>query len=288
MGRDLRLAPPRFVRVRDLASPLSSRPRTTLRKRASMRALVTLFVSLAAVLLFADEVQGLSKREPSRAGSLLKRQEQRSHRPWGRRQQPSLAELIASAGSRSANSTRSAFNESASASRNASVNASVSLPSAASSNSAPTSVLDVAPLNAQEVVTVSNTRAAAASATARARGTRRRPITPPGQCSRLGGAGETCSPLGLSCCADGLRCLGGTCERVCHLATTEGYCASESDCDSSLGYTCNLDDNRCRPPTGATRVSIGETCDQGSGNTLFCIPAHGICVDGTCQSCVRG
>ena len=81
-ARDLRLAPPRFVRVRDLASPLSSRPRTTLRKRASMRALVTLFVSLAAVLLFADEVQGLSKREPSRAGSLLKRQEQRSHRPW--------------------------------------------------------------------------------------------------------------------------------------------------------------------------------------------------------------
>ena len=67
-------------------------------------------------------------------------------------------------------------------------------------------------------------------------------------------------------------CVSNACARICGISTLEAYCDASSPCDSTKGYTCTK--SRCRPPTGATRVQVGETCDQGGANTLFwCAPS---------------
>ncbi|GAA5898615.1 hypothetical protein JCM8208_004714 [Rhodotorula glutinis] len=131
-------------------------------------------------------------------------------------------------------------------------------------------------------VTISNTEAANPETTAQAVGATQA-ATGPLTCAPSVGFGGSCDPNGGACCQTGLSCVGGTCEALCTLKTLEPYCDASLPCDDSLGYTCYK--NRCRPPSGAVRVQIGEPCDQGSGNTRFCIPGKGICFAGTCLSC---
>ncbi|KAM0787968.1 hypothetical protein ACM66B_006171 [Microbotryomycetes sp. NB124-2] len=134
-------------------------------------------------------------------------------------------------------------------------------------------------------ITISNTQAAAPQQTAAARGADRGDTSPLPACSPSQAFGEFCDQASGTCCQEGLVCSNRKCARLCPVASTEPYCDDDFPCDESLGYTCT--NNRCRPPSTATRVANGETCDQGDLNTLFCIPAKGLCVSGTCQPCIQ-
>ncbi|GAA5974129.1 hypothetical protein JCM11641_003452 [Rhodosporidiobolus odoratus] len=140
------------------------------------------------------------------------------------------------------------------------------------------------PDNANKVVTVSNTAAAAAQATQAAQGVTQS-ATGPLSCSNTGAFGASCDPNSGSCCQTGLTCSGNVCAYLCSIDTTEPYCDASFPCNEELGYACYK--SRCRPPTGAVRVQNGETCDQGSGNTRFCVPGKGICASGKCTSCTQ-
>ncbi|GAA6061180.1 hypothetical protein JCM10212_002393 [Sporobolomyces blumeae] len=129
---------------------------------------------------------------------------------------------------------------------------------------------------------VSDTEAAAPGATASAAGVIVQASGPVG-CSATVGFGDSCDQASGVCCSTGLTCSGQQCVYLCGLDTTERYCDAGTPCNESLGYVCSL--NRCRPPAGAVRVQNGDACDQGTGNTKFCIPGRGVCVEGTCTSC---
>ncbi|GAA5923901.1 uncharacterized protein JCM15063_005494 [Sporobolomyces koalae] len=131
---------------------------------------------------------------------------------------------------------------------------------------------------------VSDTDAAVPGATASAVGTIVQPVGPIG-CSSTASFGSYCDQASGVCCAAGLTCSGQRCAYLCGLDTTERFCDAGSPCNTALGYTCTL--NRCRPPAGAVRVQTGDTCDQGAGNTRFCIPGRAICAGGTCTPCVQ-
>ncbi|GAA5887180.1 hypothetical protein JCM16303_002218 [Sporobolomyces ruberrimus] len=131
---------------------------------------------------------------------------------------------------------------------------------------------------------VSDTEAAVPGATAAAAGTIVQPVGPVG-CSNSAGFGASCDQASGACCATGLVCSGQKCANLCGLDTTERFCDAGSPCNTKLGYTCSL--NRCRPPAGAVRVQTGDQCDQGAGNTKFCIPGRAICSSGTCVACVQ-
>ncbi|GAA5894450.1 uncharacterized protein JCM6883_002106 [Sporobolomyces salmoneus] len=131
---------------------------------------------------------------------------------------------------------------------------------------------------------VSDTSAAVPGATQSAAGTIVQPVGPIG-CSAQVGFGGSCDQASGICCASGLICSGQKCAHLCTLDTTERFCDAESPCDAALGYTCTA--NQCRPPAGAVRVQTGDTCDQGSGNTRFCIPGRAICSGGTCVPCIQ-
>lgn len=150
---------------------------------------------------------------------------------------------------------------------------------------AASSVLTEVPAVVTGAITISNTQAAPAGETASAVGAiKKAPKTLPG-CSAVASSGESCSPVTGSCCDTGLTCYAGSCTNLCTSDTTESYCDADYPCNSGLGYVCTA--NRCRPPAGAVRVANGEKCDQGSDNTLFCIPGKGVCAEGTCQSCTQ-
>ncbi|KAI5481073.1 hypothetical protein MNV49_006259 [Pseudohyphozyma bogoriensis] len=134
-------------------------------------------------------------------------------------------------------------------------------------------------------ITISNTLAAAPEVTASAVGADRGETSALPTCSARGNFGDSCDPVTADCCATGLTCLSGSCARICTIAVTEPYCDASNPCDTSMGYVCTK--NRCRPPTGATRVGLGSTCNQGGANTLFCYPNKAICADGTCQQCTQ-
>ncbi|GJN87829.1 hypothetical protein Rhopal_000784-T1 [Rhodotorula paludigena] len=132
--------------------------------------------------------------------------------------------------------------------------------------------LSVVPDGAVGTVTISNTAAAAPDTTQQAVGKTQQQVGP-----------LTCSPsvtLGGACDPN-----AGVCTAICTIDTTEPYCDASTPCNEELGYTCYK--SRCRPPTGAVRVQNKDTCDQGSGNTRFCIPTKGICVGGTCLPCTQ-
>ncbi|GAA5976874.1 hypothetical protein JCM5350_007274 [Sporobolomyces pararoseus] len=131
---------------------------------------------------------------------------------------------------------------------------------------------------------VSDTGAATPGATASAVGTIVQPVAPIG-CSASVGFGGSCDQASGVCCASGLICSGRKCANLCTLDTTERFCDAGSPCNAALGYTC--DANRCRPPAGAVRVQTGDTCDQGAGNTRFCIPGRAVCSGGTCVPCIQ-
>lgn len=147
------------------------------------------------------------------------------------------------------------------------------------------SVLTEVPSVVTGAVTISNTQVAAAGETAAAVGAAKKPVKSLPGCGAVGGTGDACSPLTGSCCDTGLTCYAGACAPLCTSDTTESYCDADFPCNADLGYVCTA--GRCRPPTGAVRVANGEKCDQGSANSLFCIPSKGVCVEGTCQSCTQ-
>lgn len=150
---------------------------------------------------------------------------------------------------------------------------------------AASSVLTEVPAVVTGAVTISNTQVAPAGETASAVGAAKKPVkTLPG-CSNVGSFGDSCSPLTGNCCDTGLTCRAGSCAYMCTSDTTEAYCDADFPCNAELGYVCTA--NRCRPPAGAVRVANGEKCDQGSDNTLFCIPGKGVCSEGVCQSCTQ-
>ncbi|SCV72560.1 BQ2448_4097 [Microbotryum intermedium] len=144
-------------------------------------------------------------------------------------------------------------------------------------------VLSDVPATATAIVTVSNTATAAAGKTAEAKGSIRPDDNKLPECSSNNVLGESCDPTTGSCCATGLTCLQKSCARLCGVRTVEAYCADQSECDHSLGYSCT--NNRCRPPITAAHVDNGELCDQGGANTAFCIPGRGVCAGGRCQPC---
>ncbi|GAA5823009.1 hypothetical protein JCM5353_007850 [Sporobolomyces roseus] len=131
---------------------------------------------------------------------------------------------------------------------------------------------------------VSDTEAAAPGATQSASGSIVQASGPVG-CSYSAGFGGSCDQSSGTCCATGLTCSGQKCAYLCGLDTTERFCDAGTPCNTALGYTCDL--NRCRPPAGAVRVPTGDTCDQGAGNTKFCIPGRAICKSGKCVPCVQ-
>ncbi|KDE08720.1 hypothetical protein MVLG_01175 [Microbotryum lychnidis-dioicae p1A1 Lamole] len=144
-------------------------------------------------------------------------------------------------------------------------------------------VLSDVPASATAIVTVSNTAPAAAGQTAEAKGSLRLDDNKLPDCSSESALGGSCDPTTGSCCGAGLTCLQKSCARLCGVRSLEAYCANQSECDNSLGYTCT--NNRCRPPLTAAHVDNGEACDQGGANTAFCIPGRGVCIGGTCQPC---
>ncbi|BGP13218.1 hypothetical protein JCM10213_005012 [Rhodosporidiobolus nylandii] len=155
---------------------------------------------------------------------------------------------------------------------------------ASSAAAATGTFLTEVPDDVNKVVTVSNTAAASAKATQAAQGVTQSATGPIGF-SNSAGFGASCDPNAGVGCATGLTCSGKVCKYLCSIDTTEPYCDSSFPCNEDLGYTCYK--SRCRPPTGAIRVQNGDTCDQGSGNTRFCIPGKGICASGKCQSCTQ-
>ncbi|GAA5850727.1 hypothetical protein JCM8547_009071 [Rhodosporidiobolus lusitaniae] len=140
------------------------------------------------------------------------------------------------------------------------------------------------PDSVNKVVTVSNTAAAPAGQTQSAQGVVQQ-ASGPISVSNSGTLGSSCDPNAGKGCATGLTCSGKVCAYLCSIDTTEPYCDASFPCAEELGYTCYK--SRCRPPTGAVRVQNGETCDQGSGNTRFCIPGKGICASGKCTPCTQ-
>ncbi|TNY23936.1 hypothetical protein DMC30DRAFT_388168 [Rhodotorula diobovata] len=135
---------------------------------------------------------------------------------------------------------------------------------------------------ASVTVTISNTEAQSPQTTAQAVGATQAAVAPL-TCAPSVGLHGSCDPNAGACCQSGLTCSGQVCEALCTIDTLEPYCDAALPCNEALGYTCYK--NRCRPPSGAIRVQLEEPCDQGSGNTRFCIPGKGICVGGTCLSC---
>ncbi|GAA6015568.1 hypothetical protein JCM10207_008129 [Rhodosporidiobolus poonsookiae] len=156
--------------------------------------------------------------------------------------------------------------------------------SASSADAATGTFLSEVPAAATGIVTVSNTAPAQAGATQAAQGAVQK-ATGPISFSNSAGLGSSCDPNSGVTCQTGLTCSGKVCTYLCSIDTTEPYCDADFPCSEDLGYTCYK--SRCRPPTGAVRVQNGETCDQGSGNTRFCIPSKGICQSGKCQSCTQ-
>jgi len=150
---------------------------------------------------------------------------------------------------------------------------------------AASSVLTEVPAVVTGAVTISNTQVAAAGETAAAVGAPKKVVHALPGCSSVAAFGESCSPLTSTCCDTGLTCKGGSCTFMCSSDTTESYCDADFPCNTDLGYVCTA--GRCRPPAGAVRVANGETCDQGTTNTLFCIPGKGVCQDGTCKACTQ-
>ncbi|ORY61154.1 hypothetical protein BCR35DRAFT_355178 [Leucosporidium creatinivorum] len=150
-----------------------------------------------------------------------------------------------------------------------------------STNTLPTAVPDVV----TGAITISNTEAADPQATASAVGADRGDTSPLPACPATAAFGAACDPTSSVCCQTGLSCVNKKCARLCPITTTEAYCDADFPCDSTMGYVCT--NSRCRPPATATRVGTGETCDQGGANTLFCIPAKGLCVSGVCQPCTQ-
>ncbi|GAA5886264.1 hypothetical protein JCM5296_003542 [Sporobolomyces johnsonii] len=146
-------------------------------------------------------------------------------------------------------------------------------------------MLTAVPSDATGRVTISNTAAAAPRSTAKAVGVDRGRIAPATCTYYSATLGSYCNQSSGLCCVQGLTCVGMSCAYLCTVDSSEPYCDADTPCNAHLGYTCYL--NRCRPPSGATRVQIGETCNQGSGNTLFCIPGTAICASGTCHSCTQ-
>ncbi|GAA6047939.1 hypothetical protein JCM3770_006435 [Rhodotorula araucariae] len=143
-------------------------------------------------------------------------------------------------------------------------------------------VLTAVPNDAVGTVTISNTDAASPETTAAAVGATQVAVAPL-TCAPIVMLGGSCDPNSGACCQSGLTCSGQVCTARCTIDTLEPYCDASLPCNEELGYTCYR--SRCRPPTGAVRVQNEESCDQGSGNTRFCIPGRGICVGGTCLSC---
>ncbi|GAA6029991.1 hypothetical protein JCM8097_009204 [Rhodosporidiobolus ruineniae] len=156
--------------------------------------------------------------------------------------------------------------------------------SASSAAAATGTFLTAVPAAATGVVTVSKTNAANAAATQAAQGVIAKASGPLG-CSAQNALGASCDPNAGICCQTGLTCSGKVCTHLCTIDTTEPYCDASFPCNEDLGYTCYK--SRCRPPTGAIRVQNGDTCDQGSGNTQFCIPGKGTCVSGKCSPCTQ-
>ncbi|GAA5902978.1 hypothetical protein JCM6882_009661 [Rhodosporidiobolus microsporus] len=156
--------------------------------------------------------------------------------------------------------------------------------SASASKASGASVLTAVPSGATATVTLSNTEAADAGATQAAQGTVQK-ATGPISASTSAGLGQSCDPNAGVACATGLTCSGKVCTYLCSIDTTEPYCDADFPCAEDLGYTCYK--SRCRPPTGAVRVQNGDTCDQGTGNTRFCIPGKGICSSGKCTPCTQ-
>ncbi|KAM0751824.1 hypothetical protein T439DRAFT_325015 [Meredithblackwellia eburnea MCA 4105] len=150
---------------------------------------------------------------------------------------------------------------------------------------ATTTYLSVVPDVVTGEITISNTAAAAPEATAAAVGADRGDTTPLPSCQARNPFGSYCDPTTTDCCETGTTCISNVCQRLCGIATTEPYCDADFPCDSTKGYVCT--NSRCRPPSGATRVAIGSTCNQGGANTLFCIPGKAVCVSGTCQACTQ-
>ncbi|GAA5826184.1 hypothetical protein JCM11251_007198 [Rhodosporidiobolus azoricus] len=137
---------------------------------------------------------------------------------------------------------------------------------------------------ASGALTLSNTEAAKPGTTQAAQGVVQQ-ATGPISASTSAGLGASCDPNAGIACATGLTCSGKVCTHLCSIDTTEPYCDAEFPCNEELGYTCYK--SRCRPPTGAVRVQNGDTCDQGSGNTRFCIPGKGICASNKCTPCTQ-
>ncbi|BGP37221.1 hypothetical protein JCM10449v2_001126 [Rhodotorula kratochvilovae] len=152
----------------------------------------------------------------------------------------------------------------------------------AAASAADSTFLSAVPSNAAGTVTISNTYAADPETTAAAVGATQVAVAPL-TCAPSVTLGGSCDPNSGACCQTGLTCSGQVCTAMCTIDTLEPYCDASLPCNEELGYTCYK--SRCRPPTGSVRVQNKESCDQGSGNTRFCIPGRGICVGGTCLPC---
>ncbi|GAA5979078.1 hypothetical protein JCM10908_002797 [Rhodotorula pacifica] len=103
------------------------------------------------------------------------------------------------------------------------------------------------------------------------------------KCHQSAQLGGRCDSGKGVCCEIGLTCSDNVCIAICPVETREGYCDSYTPCDTDFGYICL--GGRCRPPVGAIRVSTNEACDQGDGNTRFCLSGRGLCIDGICVAC---